>query len=63
MGSQHRFFCWATSRSMSALPPKADIRPDQKHVRFVPNSCREQVQQTTCYSITSSARASSDGGI
>src|SRR6185436_12493506 len=38
------------------------IRRFALHVRFVPKSCREQVQQTMSYSITSSARASSEGG-
>src|SRR5262245_11018057 len=41
---------------MSALPPIADMRADMVHVRFVPTADID-------YSITSSARADTDGGI
>jgi hypothetical protein len=54
---------FATSASL----PKADMGADIILRRFVPKSCREQVQQHSVqketYSITSSARASSVGGI
>jgi hypothetical protein len=42
---------------MSALPPKADIRYGDRHVRFVPKA-----DIGRCYSITSSAVKSSDCG-
>src|SRR5262249_23494008 len=47
---------------MSALPPKADITENRRHVRYVPStdSCSAA---NRLYSITSSARASSEGGM
>ena len=42
---------------MSALPPKADIAHFTRDVRFVLAADIQRI-----YSITSSARASSDGG-
>jgi hypothetical protein len=47
---------------MSALPPKADIRQRGRYVRFVPEADIGQAQLAG-YSMTSSARASTDGGI
>src|SRR5262249_39469428 len=44
-------------RAMSASPPKADIGTQRRDVRFVPKADIDQD-----YSITSSARASSNGG-
>jgi hypothetical protein len=44
------------SMSMSALPPKADMHQHGRDVRFV------QIADIVTYSITSSARASTDGG-
>jgi hypothetical protein len=41
------------TRTMSAIPPKADIAERDRHVRFVPKA------DISSYSITSSARASS----
>jgi hypothetical protein len=46
---------------MSALPPKADIKSDDWHVRLVPKRTYA-LQQTLAYSITSSARASNLSG-
>ena len=48
-------------RVMSALPPKADIGTQPRDVRFVPKRTHA-LQQFCRYSITSSARASSEGG-
>src|SRR6266404_2522118 len=47
----------------SALPPRTDIERPVRHVRFVPrrDSCAAANQHL--YSITSSARASSAGGM
>jgi hypothetical protein len=47
--------------AMSALPPKADIRRHPFDVRFVPiaTKCTAAIR---FYSITSSARANTDGG-
>ena len=49
---------FAVQTSMSALPPKADIRSAPAHVCFVPKA-----DIPPAYSITSSARESTDGGI
>jgi len=48
----------AAQKAMSALTPKADMCGAPAHVRFVPIADIDQI-----YSITSSARASSAGGI
>jgi hypothetical protein len=48
---------FAVQKRMSALPPIADIPGGNQHVRFVPIA-----DIAPAYSITSSARASSDGG-
>ena len=59
---------WVKSRHsaatfvMSALPPKADIGSTCQDVRFVPKADILHCGRD-CYSITSSARASSVGGI
>jgi len=45
---------------MSALPPKADIGTQSREVRFVPEADIMQCIRNWRYSITSSARASSD---
>jgi hypothetical protein len=47
---------------MSALPPKADIADSDWHVRFVPKADKVHCIKIVCYSITSSAVASSVGG-
>ena len=49
------------ARAMSALPPKADIGARRSDVRFVPIADILHCGRD-CYSITSSARASSDDG-
>jgi hypothetical protein len=41
---------------MSALPPKADIRRRDQHVRFVPKADILHGSEKGRYSITSSAR-------
>jgi len=48
-------------KPMSALPPKADIAENDRHDRFVPKAdiCSAAI---FLYSITSSARPSSDSG-
>ena len=46
---------------MSALHPKADIAERDWHVRFVPKA--DILQRSRCYSITSSARTSKEGGM
>jgi hypothetical protein len=48
---------------MSALPPKADIDPQSANVRFVPKADIPRCSEDLRYSITSSAVASSDGGM
>src|SRR5262249_13328156 len=48
---------------MSALPPRADMCSALAHVRFVGQKRTHAPQQKDRYSITSSARASSVGGI
>ena len=48
---------------MSALPPKADIAERDGNVRFVPQADILRCGKERRYSITSSARASSVGGI
>ena len=53
----HKRTC-AVQKVMSALPPKADMCSATRHVRFVPIADIA----ANVYSITSSARASSDGG-
>ena len=69
-GSISRTLCAA--ETMSALPPKADICSATKDVRFTPKAdmCGAQrhvrfvpIADIDVYSITSSARASTDGGI
>jgi hypothetical protein len=54
-------------RNISALPPRADVGADIVEPPVSAKSCREQMQQMKCrlfaYSITSSARASSIGGM
>ena len=54
MGQKRTF---AVQYAMSALPPIADICSAQAHVRFVPKA-----DIGKAYSITSSARLSTDGG-
>jgi len=49
--------------AMSALPPKADIGTQSWNVRFVPKADILRCGKEHRYSITSSARASSAGGI
>jgi hypothetical protein len=46
-------------RSMSALPPKADIGTQSRDVHFVPKADILRCSKVRRYSITSSARASS----
>ena len=48
---------WHRGFGMSALPPIADIEWSGSDVRFVPQAAVDRL-----YSITSSARTSSDGG-
>jgi hypothetical protein len=48
---------------MSVLPPKADIGTQSRNVRFVPKADILRCGKERRYSITSSARASNDGGI
>ena len=48
---------------MSALPPKADIRDSDLHIRFVPIADILQRGKERRYSITLSARSSNDSGI
>ena len=48
---------------MSALPPKADIRCRDRHVRVVPKADILRCDIERRYSITSSARTSSESGI
>jgi len=50
-------------RAMSALPPKADIAERCLNVRFVPKAGILRCGKACCYSITSSARVRSAGGI
>jgi hypothetical protein len=50
-------------RSTSALPPKADIVQHGGNVRFVPIADILHCSEERRYSITSSAMASSDGGM
>ena len=50
-------------RLMSALPPKADITAAQTNVRFVPKADVSNRSKAARYSITSSARMSSVGGM
>src|SRR6516164_4172308 len=50
-------------QSMSALPPIADITEDRRHVRFVPKADILRCGKKRRYSITSSARTSSEGGM
>src|SRR6516164_2928693 len=50
-------------QSMSALPPKADIGTHSRNVRFVPKADILHCGKERPYSITSSARARSIGGI
>jgi hypothetical protein len=49
---------FAVQKRMSALPPKADMCGAKRDVRFVPKA-----DIPPAYSITSSARESTDGGI
>ena len=51
---------FAVQKGMSALPPKADMCGATSDVRFVPIA---DMHDCCRYSITSSARASTDGGI
>src|SRR5262245_38733245 len=51
----------ALQKVMSALPPKADICSGLANVRYGPKRTHA-VQKKDCYSITSLARASSEGG-
>ena len=44
-------------RAMSALPPKADMDPHGRDVRFVPKADILRCSKERCYSITSSAIA------
>src|SRR5262249_15760704 len=48
-------------RILSALPPVSDRRADIRNRQLRAKSCREQSQQDSDYSMTSSARASSVG--
>src|SRR5215471_7951140 len=48
---------------MSAITPKANIRADVVDVRYVPLATKVQCSKKRRYSITSSARVSSVGGI
>ena len=48
---------------MSALPPKADIGTQSRNVCFVPKADIPHCSEESRYSITSSARAESVGGI
>src|SRR6516165_12799625 len=48
---------------MSALPPKADIGTQPRNVCFVPKADIPHCSEESRYSITSSARAESVGGI
>src|SRR6516225_1247807 len=50
-------------RAMSALPPKADIGTQPWNVRFVPEADIPRCGRNWRYSITSSARASTAGGM
>ena len=50
-------------RTMSALPPKADIGTQSRDVRFVPKADILRCGKERRYSITSSAIASTPGGI
>ena len=50
-------------RAMSALPPKADIGTQPRDVRFVPKADILRCGTERRYSITSSAVASSSGGM
>jgi hypothetical protein len=52
----------AVQTGMSALPPKADMCGATRYVRFVPIADSCSAAKGFCYSITSSARASSEGG-
>jgi hypothetical protein len=45
---------------MSALPPKADITEKSWNVRFVPKADKVQRNKESRYSITSSARITTD---
>src|SRR6516165_7113473 len=47
---------------MSALPPKADIGTQSRNVRFVPGADILRCGRDRPHSITSSARARTDGG-
>ena len=50
-------------RGTSAYPPKLAVKADIWNRQLRAKSCREQSQQGSAYSMTSSARASSVGGI
>ena len=50
-------------RVMSAIPPKADIGTQPRDVRFVPKADILRRGKKRRYSITSSARTSSEGGM
>jgi hypothetical protein len=49
-------------RCTTALPPKAEVHPRSCYVAFVPQGDICSAARNPVYSITSSARASSDGG-
>jgi hypothetical protein len=49
-------------RTMSALPPKADMDQQGCDVRFVPKAVVSRCSKRRCYSTTSSARPSSEIG-
>jgi hypothetical protein len=54
----------SVNRMMSALPPKADIAEDNRHVRFGPiNGLMHCNKNKAAYSITSSASESTLFGI
>jgi hypothetical protein len=53
----------ADVREMSALPPEADIGTQPRDVRFVPKADILHCGRDWRYSITSSARPSSENGI
>jgi hypothetical protein len=60
LGQKRTLRCVVT---MSALPPKADINWVHHHVRFVPKADMVRCGERHRYSITSSAVASSSGGM
>ena len=61
-----KFVCAALSfrrlRGTSAYPPRLAVKADIPDRQFRAITGREQMQQSQCYSITSSARASSVEG-